>query len=128
MKSKIKVVFKEFDGKLIGKPLMKSYVCETILLLPLKYREYITKNCWFISSMSNAWAFAFTGNDLINKHLIFLSDELLHQDKKQIQYTIIHEIGHVILGHKNSVERIQTQSEIKIQEKEADAFALQFIS
>lgn len=49
------------------------------------------------------------------------------QDKEQIQYTIAHEIGHVILKHKNSIGRMQTQSEIKIQEREADEFAREYL-
>ena len=74
--------------------------------------------------MEDAWAFTFTGNDLKNKHLIFLSDELMFQDSRQIKHTIAHEIGHVILGHRNSVLEKQDKEEIKEQEKEADEFAI----
>lgn len=77
--------------------------------------------------MNDAWAFTFTGNDLKDKHLIFLSDALLNQHPQQIIFSIAHEIGHVILKHRNSTLVRQTKQEIKKQEKEADAFAKQFI-
>jgi len=77
--------------------------------------------------MEDAWAFTFTGNDLKEKHLIFLSDDLLSQDTGQIQYSIAHEIGHVMLRHRNSVLERQTKQEVRRQEKEADNFAKQFI-
>jgi Zn-dependent protease with chaperone function len=127
MEKNIKTIYQQFDGKLIGKPKMKIYVCETVSKMPPNIVAYVTKHCWFVSSMKDAWAFAFTGNDIANQHLIFLSDDLLHQDWEQISFTIAHEIGHVMLNHKNSVERIQSQREIKQQEIEADEFARQFI-
>jgi len=91
-----------------------------------KVISFITKKCWFFASMEDAWAFTFTGNDLKNQHLIFLSDELLEESPEQIRYTIAHEIGHVILGHRNSVLEMQTKKEIRKQEREADRFAKSF--
>jgi Zn-dependent peptidase ImmA (M78 family) len=41
-------------------------------------------------------------------------------------YSIAHEIGHVILKHRNSTLVKQTKREIKKQEREADKFAKQF--
>jgi len=45
----------------------------------------------------------------------------------QIKYSIAHEIGHVVLNHRNSVLIAQTKAEIKKQEKEADEFARKYI-
>lgn len=59
--------------------------------------------------------------------MIFLSDELFRYDKNQIMYTIAHKVGHVILGHRNSVFEKQSRKEINRQEKEADIFASRFI-
>lgn len=80
-----------------------------------------------MGSMDDAWGYAFTGNDLKNQHLIFISDDLLVQDSSQINYTILHEIGHVVLGHKNSTNYKQTPREISRQEKEADFFAKKYL-
>lgn len=77
--------------------------------------------------MDDAWAFTFTGNDLKDQHLIFLSEDLLAQHPRQIRFSIAHEIGHVILQHRNSTLERQTKEEIRKQEKEADTFAQQFI-
>jgi len=107
---------------------MKFYVCETLSYMPRNILKQITANCWFMSTLDDAWAFTFTGNDLKDQHLIFLSDDLLHQNPAQIRYSIAHEIGHVILGHRNSVLERQTKQKIRKQEKEADLFARQFIS
>lgn len=95
--------------------------------MPKKIRNFITQNCWFFGSFEDAWAFTFTGNDLKNQHLIFISDELLLQDELQIKYSIAHEIGHVMLNHRNSVLVRQSKEEIAKQEKEADRFAKKYL-
>jgi hypothetical protein len=120
-------IYKMFDGKLIGTRRMQKYVCKTLSLMSLKIIKKITQNCWFLASMDDAWAFTFTGNDLHDMHLIFLSDDLLKEAPSQIKYTIAHEVGHVILGHRNSVLQHQTKKEIGRQEEEADAFAKQYL-
>ena len=112
-----------FSGKLVGNRIMKKYVLGVLSQMDKKVISFITKKCWFFASMEDAWAFTFTGNDLKNQHLIFLSDELLEESPEQIRYTIAHEIGHVVLGHRNSVLEMQTKKEIKKQEMEADKFA-----
>lgn len=127
MNKKAKEIYRIFDGKLVGSFSMKIHICETLLQMPDKIIRYITKNCWFIGSMDDAWAFAFTGNDLKDQHLIFLSDELFLQDDNQIHYTIAHEIGHVMLGHRNSTLVQQSKEEVRQQEREADQFAKSMI-
>ncbi len=119
-------ISRAFKGKLVGNNQMKKHVCETLIMMPQEIIDFINKNCWFFASMEDTYGFTFTGKDLANDHLIFLSDELLQQGKEQIHYTIAHEIGHVILGHKNSILRKQSQEEINQQEREADEFARQY--
>ncbi len=119
---------REFGGKLVGKNSMKNMVAQTLTLLPKGIRDYIIKNCWFLSSARDAYGYTFSGNDLKNKHLIFLSDELLDLREEQIQYTVLHEIGHVILRHRNAINYSQTKKEIKRQEKEADIFARKYLA
>jgi len=127
MNNKTKNIYYAFGGKLVGNKKMKIYVCLTLSLMPDEIITYITSHCWFFASMEDAYGFTFNGNDLKNQHLIFLSDELLFETDKQIQYTIAHEIGHVILFHRNSVLEKQTKEEIKKQEKEADEFAKKYL-
>ncbi len=117
-----------FNGRLMGNLYMRKMVCETLLYLPSEIIKYVTGSVWFISSPEDAWAFTFRGSDIKNQHLIILSDELFNQKKNQIRYTILHEIGHVLLGHKNSIGFEQTQSEIKQQELEADQFANKYLT
>lgn len=127
MENKVKNIYYAFSGKLIGRSLMKAKVCKTLALMPDKIIDFVTKNCWFVSSFDDAYGFAFTGNELKDQHLIFLSDELFQENDEQISFTIAHEIGHVILKHRNSVSVKQSKEEIKIQEKEADEFADKYI-
>lgn len=119
-------IYIKFNGKLIGNRRMRKFVCETLSAMPEKVIETITATCWFFASMDDAWAFTFTGNDLANQHLIFLGDDLLSQSPTQIHYTIAHEIGHVILKHRNSTLIKQTQEEVSKQEKEAHSFATDY--
>lgn len=119
-------IYIKFNGKLIGNRRMRKFVCETLSRMPDEVIEAITSTCWFFASMDDAWAFTFTGNDLANQHLIFLGDDLLSQSPTQIHYTIAHEVGHVMLKHRNSTLIKQTKEEISKQEKEAHAFATDY--
>lgn len=123
----IEKVRKAFNGRLMGNLYMRKMVCQTLLYLPSKIIKQVTQNVWFLSSPEDAWAFTFRGSDIGNQHLVILSDDLFNQDQNQISYTILHEIGHVLLGHKNSMGYEQTQTEIKHQEIEADLFANQYL-
>lgn len=120
-------IFFAFHGRLVGSKFMQQCVVDILAKMPQDIQDHITQHCWFVSSMEDAFGFTLTGNDLANQHLVFLSDDLFQQDINQIYYTIAHEIGHVMLGHKNSVLTQQTQQEIAQQEQEADAFAKKFI-
>ena len=122
MKS-VREIYYLFNGKLVGGKFLKQAVCQTLSKMPDEVINFVTKNCWFVGSMDDAYAFAFTGNDLKNMHLIFLSEDLLSQSKQQVEYSIAHEIGHVMLKHKNSTLVSQTKEEIRQQEREADLFA-----
>jgi hypothetical protein len=127
MREELNKIFKKFDGKLVGTKKLKTSVCEAVSLLPQKDIDFITSCCWFVGSMDDAWAYAFTGNDLKDQHLIFLGDDLLAQDFPQIASTLLHEIGHVLLGHRNAVKTPQSKQEIAKQEKEADEFASKYL-
>lgn len=120
--SKVNVVRKAFGPRLVGRKSMQKLVCEVMLIFPEDIIRAVTKSCWFVSSFDDAWGFVLRGDELENKHLIFLSDDLFHQSKSQQYYTIAHEIGHVVLGHKNAILESQTKMETEKQEKEADGF------
>ena len=111
----------------MGTKMMKRHVCEVLSLMEEKIIYFVTRNCWFVGSMDDAWGFTLTGNDLKDQHLIILGDELLMQSSSQIHYTIAHEIGHVMLGHRNSILERQTKEEINQQEKSADLFARKYV-
>lgn len=127
MNERLHQIQKAFNGKLIGNTKMKQHVAEVLAKMPENIVEFVTENVWFMASMEDAWAFTFTGSDLQNKHLIFLSDELLAEDPHQIYWTIAHEIGHVILGHKNRFFDKFSAGKVMQQEDEADAFAKKYI-
>lgn len=123
----IEAIKQAFGGRLVGNNFMKNMVVQAVTKLPDEIIEHVTKHVWFLSSSEDAWAYTFKGSDVSDKHLIFLSDELLSEDEPQIQYTILHEIGHVILNHKNSIHYRQSKEEISLQESEADKFAKRYL-
>lgn len=123
----IEEIRKAFGGKLVGSKKLKENVCEVVALLPENLQEYVSEYVWFLGSMDDAWGYTFTGNDLADQHLIFLSDDLLNQDTDQIHWSIAHEIGHVVLGHKNNIFVKQTKLAVGRQEEEADTFAAKYI-
>lgn len=127
MKWTLLQVRKALNGRLVGNSFMRESVCKTILLLPSESILYVCSHVWFISSPEDAWAFTFRGSEIKERSLIFLSDELFAQDERQIRYTILHEIGHVVLNHRNAIGYDQTQTEINQQEDEADRFAKEIL-
>ncbi len=117
----------KLGGRLVGKESMKKSVVLALQKLPDDLVLKITKEVWFISSFDDAWGFVLTGDELQGKHLIFLSDELFSEPEKQIVYTILHEVGHVILRHRNAILRPQTREETEKQESHADEFARKYL-
>jgi Zn-dependent protease with chaperone function len=114
---------KLFGGKLNIHKELRNYVIHVVQKLPDDLITHITADCWFLGSTEDAWAYTFRGDEIAGKHLIVLSDRLLTQPPEDIEWTIMHEIGHVILGHQNSILVTQTKADIARQEKEADNFA-----
>ncbi len=118
---------RSFSGRLIGGPKMRESVCEALLKLPSKMIRYASTQIWFISSPDDAWALTLRGSDVAKQHLVILCDELFEEDQEKIKYTILHELGHVFLKHRNSMGFWQTQREINKQELEADQFAKRYL-
>lgn len=127
MEQKLEGIKKRFGGKLIGNPRMQKLVCETLLFLPKEKVDSIVENIWFVSSFDDSWSFVLDSNDLGKKHLVFLGDELFDQDKYAQAYTIVHEIGHVLLNHRNAILKPQTGEDIDRQESEAHKFAIRYV-
>ena len=117
----------EMGGRLAGNKLMKDCVALAITKLPEEIAQQIIDNCWFFSSFEDNYGYAFNGNDLKDMHLIFLADILFREPQSQILYTILHEIAHIALNHKNSIQYTQTKKEIAHQETEADQFAKKYL-
>lgn len=125
MKSDLK---SKFGHRLQGNKFMKSIVLKTLSYFPQDIIDYVASHVWFVSSFEDGWAFTLRGDELKkDEHLVFLSDELLKENPGQISWTIAHELGHVILGHRNSIGKVQTKKEIQKQEKEADQFAKRYL-
>jgi len=122
-------ISQKFDGKLIGSSKMKNLVCETLVVFPKDIVDFVTSNVWFVTSFEDAWGFVLKVDELgaKGKHLIFLGDELFEQDHYAQKYEIAHEIGHVILKHRNAISAPQTKEEIAKQEKEAHEFAVKYV-
>lgn len=127
MNYSLEQVKNKFGGRLVVRKSAVNFICEIVALLPDEMVDYITSKVWVVNSMDDAWGFTFKGDELKGKHLIFLSDELFNAEKSQIAYTLMHEIGHVILKHQNSILEQQTSEEITKQESEADRFARDYL-
>jgi hypothetical protein len=129
MRNKVEVIKSKFGKKLVGHKKMRKLVCETLLIFPPDIIDYVTKNVWFVSSFEDSWGFVIKIDELKakGKHVIFLGDELFNQDKYAQTYEIVHEVGHVILKHRNAILTPQTKAETQKQEDEAHKFALQHL-
>lgn len=121
-------IIRAFGGKLHVTKLLQRLVIQTLATMPDDIIDHITNDCWFLGSVDDATAYTFRGDELAGKHLIILSDKLLKQSVPDIEYTIAHEIGHVVLGHRNAILAPQSKKEIDRQEREARKFAMKYIS
>ena len=125
--SNSKIIEKAFGHKLIGTRFLKKMVTKSVLLLPDELINFVTKYLWFVGSFTNGYAFTLKEEELQKgEFLIFLSDELFEEEPSQIHFTILHEIGHAVLGHRNSIGDVQPKSEIRLQERQADEFARKY--
>ncbi|HSX18907.1 MAG TPA: hypothetical protein VLE91_02100 [Candidatus Saccharimonadales bacterium] len=113
--------------QILGSKLAQLKINKVLNNLPQDVLEYTMENITFMASFKNAWAYTLEENDIKGKYVIVLSDELLNQGMQTIAYTITHEIGHAISGHRNAIRNTQTKAEIKNQEKEAHNFARKVI-
>jgi hypothetical protein len=129
MNQKLEEIKQKFSGKLAGGKRMRRLVCETLLVFPPDIVDCITKNVWFVSSFEDAWGFVLKIDELKSKgeFVIFLGDELWEKEKSAQRYEIAHEIGHVILKHRNAITAPQSKAEVNRQEKEAHEFALKYL-
>jgi len=126
--SNLETISKKFGNKIIGDEEVRKIICEVVSLLPTKTIDFVTKNVWFVNSFPDAWGFVFRGNELKGKYLVFLSNEIFKQPKEDQYYEIAHEIGHILLKHRNSIGKPQTKAHIARQEREADGFARSLLS
>lgn len=120
-------IYRLFGGKIHGSQKMKRYVCNTLAKFPPDIIDHITTDCWFLGSTTDAWAYTFRGDEVRGKHMIILSDSLWAQPEEDIMYTIAHEIGHIVLGHRNAILAPQSRSETTLQEREAHDFAMKYL-
>lgn len=119
---------KAFGGRLLGTKTLKYYVTKVLCQMPEEIAGHITRDTWILGSLTDAWAYSFRGDEIAGKHLIVISDELFRQPEKDIYHTIAHEIGHIILSHRNSILVTQSKREIARQEREADKFAGKYLT
>jgi len=126
--SNLEAISKKFGNKIIGDEKTRKIICEVVSLLPTETIDFVTKNVWFVNSFPDAWGFVFRGSDLKGKYLVFVSDEVFKQPKSDQYYEIAHEIGHILLKHRNSIGKPQTKAQIARQEREADGFARALLS
>ncbi len=124
-KSEIELKLK---NRLIGKRQMQEAVISALTLLPNDIADQVTSQVWFVSNFDDAWGFTLDSKDLGQRHLVFLSDELFFEPRQQVHYTILHEIGHVVLQHRNAFFKPQTRQETEKQEYEADKFAQKYLA
>ncbi len=122
-----RTIIHALGGRLVGSKQAKKSIARALQLLPDLILKDLVSHCWFLSSDPDAWAFVLKGSELAGDHIIFLSDDLFEQSEEQIRYTILHEVGHVVLNHRNSVGVRQSKNEIGQQEAEADQFARRYV-
>lgn len=127
MKGSIKNLQYRFGGRILAEESAKDLITEALLYLPSDILEFLIDRVWFFGSTTDAWAYTFDGNDLSDQYFIFLSEDLFRQARRQIFYTVLHEVGHIVLKHKNSINYRQSPEQIAQQEKQADDFVYQYL-
>lgn len=127
MDTKLEKVRQKFGNKIIGSRGMRNLILEVVSVLPDNLAYFVAENVWFVNSFEDAWGFVIRGDEIKDKFLVFLADRLFRQPKADQEYEIAHEIGHIVLKHRNAISAPQSKAEIARQEREADAFARRYL-
>ncbi len=104
----------------LGNEKLRFAVAKCLSKLPLEIIEQVTKNCLFVMPTIEKLGIYLT-NDLINDKVIFaFPEKLLEKEKSEIEHTILHEVAHYYLNHKNPLIYTLSGEEYDSQEQEAN--------
>jgi len=103
-------------------------VLSVLQKIPLGVVDFLSENVIFISDSEYNWAWSLNRSDFskIGRGIIFLSDEIFRKTKKEMEFTISHEIAHQYLRHKSPIFNMLPEKVTERQEKEADRLAIKW--
>lgn len=95
--------------------------------VPKEIADRVLEECLFLMPNPGMGGFRVSKRLLQGKDVIVLSEKLLEEDQKYIVLTILHEVAHFYLNHKNRVLDGLSEEEDRKQEEAADRWARQWI-
>jgi len=105
-----------------GSDELEMYVYEVLYFLPKNIRNFVTSNCMFVSDSPDEQAWHLSIEDIKKMgriHIIFINIDLFKRDRKEIYWSILHEIGHSYLNHPTPMINDLTQEQADEQEKKS---------
>jgi hypothetical protein len=105
----------------LGNDNLLNRICVALSKIPIDIVNDLYDHCYFLMSSEAAKALYFPPGFFDNKAIISFSDAYFKSaDKKDFEHTIIHEVAHHALKHKNPWEHDSSEEEFNKQEKEAN--------
>ena len=106
---------------------LRDPVALALSKVPKKIANRVLEECLFLMPSPGMMGFRISKKLLQGSNAIVLSEKLLEKDQKYIVLTILHEVGHFYLNHKNPVIDQLSEEEERKQEEAAVRWARQWI-
>ena len=103
-----------------GNEMCSSLVAEVLSKAPRRVVDKVLKHCAIVMPNSDG---AYFNSKYAKDSLIVLSERLLDMKSKEQHFTVLHEVAHFHLKHKDSMLSSMTKKQQKRQEDKADELA-----
>lgn len=116
-------IYLKGDEKLVTfrNPFLLDHISWTLSKIKKEIVDKIFNNCYFLITTKEDKGSYFHAGFFNDKCLICFSDSYLyHAKNKEVEFTILHEIAHYYLGHKNHLTNSLSDEERQKQESDAD--------
>jgi hypothetical protein len=105
----------------LGNDDLRKEISHALSKIPMGIVDDLNENCYFLVESEVGKASCFPVGFFDNKAIIVISDVYFcSADDKALEYTILHEVAHHALKHKNPWQHGLSTEEYDKQEKEAD--------
>ena len=99
---------------------LRYVVAKSLSKLPIEIIDKVTENCLFIMPKIEELGIYLPNDFIKDKQIFAFPEKLLEKEEHEIEHTILHEVAHYYLKHKNALIHNLSAEEYDRQEEEAN--------